>query len=112
MKILHKNWNTDFIGHRKWGYTLSIVMLVVSLVSFCTRGLNYGIDFKGGISIEASAATPIDVAAVREKLSSLNTEKLRSRGLIKARLKDLCSARSNAAWRATGNVPYRLCRAR
>ena len=80
MKILHKNWNTDFIGHRKWGYTLSIVMLVVSLVSFCTRGLNYGIDFKGGISIEASAATPIDVAAVREKLSSLKDLTIQSIG--------------------------------
>lgn len=78
--IFHKTWNLNFIGHRKWGYIFSTILLVISLISFVTRGLNYGIDFQGGISIEASKETTIDVAEVREKLKSLKDLTIQSVG--------------------------------
>jgi preprotein translocase subunit SecF len=38
----------DFVSRRRRWYTLSALILLVSLVSILVRGFNYGIDFKGG----------------------------------------------------------------
>jgi preprotein translocase subunit SecF len=40
----------DFIGNRRWWFTISSLVILVSCLSFATRGLNLGIDFKGGTS--------------------------------------------------------------
>ena len=62
----------DFIGKRYWSLGLSIVLTVVSLVSIAVNGLNFGIDFKGGILIEAKIDPAPDLGALRSKLSTLN----------------------------------------
>jgi preprotein translocase subunit SecF len=49
---------------RVW-YTLSIVLMTVSFASFFMRGLNFAIDFTGGISVEANYPKEVDVEAVR-----------------------------------------------
>jgi preprotein translocase subunit SecF len=41
----------DFMGTRKIWITLSIIMTVASIVVFFTHGLNYGVDFRGGVEI-------------------------------------------------------------
>ena len=47
-----KNWfsniNLNFIGKRKIGYTFSIILSVIGIISLFTRGLDQGIDFVGG----------------------------------------------------------------
>ncbi|MGD0882081.1 MAG: protein translocase subunit SecF [Acidimicrobiales bacterium] len=40
----------DFIGNRKWWFGISALIIVIGIVSLSTRGLNEGIDFKGGSS--------------------------------------------------------------
>jgi len=40
----------DFIGNRKWWFAISALVILAGLVSLGTRGLNLGIDFKGGSS--------------------------------------------------------------
>jgi preprotein translocase subunit SecF len=40
----------DFIGNRKWWFAISAIIILAGLVSLGTRGLNEGIDFKGGSS--------------------------------------------------------------
>ena len=40
----------DFVGRRRIWYALSALIIVAGLVSLTTRGLNLGIDFKGGTS--------------------------------------------------------------
>src|SRR5262245_24846384 len=51
---------------------LSIVAMALSLALFFVRGLNYGVDFKGGSMIEVQSTTgPADVAALRDKLGRL-----------------------------------------
>jgi preprotein translocase subunit SecF len=40
----------DFIGHRRIWFIVSAVVIVVGVISLSTRGLNLGIDFKGGTS--------------------------------------------------------------
>jgi preprotein translocase subunit SecF len=53
---------------RKVWYALSVVLMIASFVSFATRGLNLGIDFTGGVSVEASFPGAANVDAVRRKL--------------------------------------------
>jgi len=45
----------DFVGRRKWWYLISMLVIVAGLLSLTTRGLNLGIDFKGGTSWQLPA---------------------------------------------------------
>jgi preprotein translocase subunit SecF len=40
----------DFIGNRRWWFGISALIIVLGVISLGTRGLNAGIDFKGGQS--------------------------------------------------------------
>jgi preprotein translocase subunit SecF len=62
--------NFPFMATRKVWYTLSAVLMIVSLGSFFTRGLNLAIDFTGGVSAEVSFANAANVDAVRAKLTA------------------------------------------
>jgi len=54
------------MGTRKVWYTLSAVLMIVSFVSFFTKGLNFAIDFTGGISVEASFPTDAKIDQIRK----------------------------------------------
>ena len=60
----------DFMGKRKLWYALSTLLIVASLVSLLTRGLNLGVDFTGGVTIEAAFPTDAPVEKVREGLAA------------------------------------------
>jgi preprotein translocase subunit SecF len=59
-----------FMATRKVWYTLSVVLMVVSLAAFFARGLNLAIDFTGGVSAEVNFPTAVDVDAVRTQLAT------------------------------------------
>ena len=75
-----RDYHFDFIKYRKWGYALATLMLLVSFVSFAVRGLNYGIDFEGGLLVEVQSENPIDIAKVRNELSFLKDLSIQSIG--------------------------------
>lgn len=64
-----------FIKYRKLTYWISGALLALSIVSLFVRGLNYGIDFSGGISMEV---TPVEesmtIDKMRSDLSQFNPE--------------------------------------
>ncbi len=48
--------NIDFIGKRRRWFAISGLFILASLLALGTKGLNYGIQFKGGVSIQAPVA--------------------------------------------------------
>ncbi len=61
-----------FMRYRDLAVGMSIVAMLLSLGLFLTRGLNYGVDFKGGSMIEVqSKEGPADISGMREKLGKL-----------------------------------------
>ena len=52
MRLIRHKTHIDFLGQkrRKIALAVSALVVVVSLVSLATRGLEFGIDFTGGIS--------------------------------------------------------------
>jgi len=68
VEFFKKQTNFPFMATRKVWYTLSAILMIGSVVSFATRGLNLGIDFTGGISATATFSQTANVDAVRAKL--------------------------------------------
>jgi len=70
VEFFKKQTSFPFMATRKVWYTLSAVLMIASVVSFATRGLNLAIDFTGGVSAEAAFSQAADVDAVRSKLAA------------------------------------------
>ncbi len=59
---LFKNTNYDFLG-KKWPFIIaSLILTVAGFISMAVKGLNYGIDFKGGtlMTVKFADAPPLD----------------------------------------------------
>ena len=50
MEFFHKKTSFPFMATRKVWYTLSAILMIVSFASFYLRGLNFAVDFTGGIT--------------------------------------------------------------
>lgn len=72
LRLVPDGTSIAFMKGRHAGLLLSAVLSLLSVVLFFVPGLNYGIDFKGGIVIEARATGPVDFGALRQSLSALN----------------------------------------
>lgn len=70
MEFFSHQTSYPFMATRKVWYTLSAVLVVVSLVSFFTRALNLTIDFTGGVSANARFEHAANVDAVRARLGA------------------------------------------
>ncbi len=60
--------NIDFMGKRRAAFILSAVLILLSLGSLLVRGLNFGIEFTGGIVIEAGFPDAADLPRIRADL--------------------------------------------
>jgi len=63
--------NIDFLGKRKLAYVISLTLLLLGIASLVVRGLELGIDFKGGSEIALQFEDPIDITEIRDELSTI-----------------------------------------
>ena len=61
--------NINFTGTHKFAYIFSGILLVLSLLEITVNGLNYGIDFKGGLEFVMEFDQPVQVKDVRSSLT-------------------------------------------
>jgi len=57
VEFFHRATNFPFMSTRKVWYGLSAILILVSVASLATRGLNFGVDFTGGITVQANFPT-------------------------------------------------------
>ena len=70
MEFFNPNSNVNFMGIRRYTVSISVILMLVSIVSLVTRGLNFGLDFTGGSEVEVTFAQPTeqrDVVVALEK---------------------------------------------
>ena len=65
------NVNIDWMKYRRYGYIFSGTLILISLISFFTRGFDLSVDFKGGYSFNVQFEKGVNVNAqmLREKLT-------------------------------------------
>lgn len=70
-KMIPDNTNIPFMRWRFWAVGISVALMIASVAVFFAKGLNYGVDFAGGVMMEVgfSEAAPID--DLRSKVGGL-----------------------------------------
>jgi preprotein translocase subunit SecF len=69
MEFFHKVTRFPFMNTRKVWYGLSAFLIVASLALVAIRGLNLGVDFTGGVTVETSFPTAPDIDKLRAALA-------------------------------------------
>ncbi len=71
MRLIKENTSIDFLGpmRRKVAVTISVLLVIASFASLATRGLEFGIDFTGGILLEVGYQEAADMRAIRGDLA-------------------------------------------
>ena len=64
--------NINFVSQFKNANIVSIIIFIISIILIAFKGLNYGIDFKGGTLIELRTDESIDTSLIRESLKTMN----------------------------------------
>ena len=67
-RTLFANFNRDFLAKRKVAYMISGALIVVSLISLFTNGLDQGVDFVGGRNYTVRFEQPVNASEAESKL--------------------------------------------
>ena len=72
MRLIRAKTNINFLGptRRKIALTLSVLFVIASFASLATRGLEFGIDFTGGILLEVGYPQAVSLEAIRNDLTA------------------------------------------
>jgi preprotein translocase subunit SecF len=70
MQLVSKPTHFDFLGARYIAFGLSALMLVGTVVLIAVRGINFGIDFTGGVLVEVGYPEAVELSSVRDALAN------------------------------------------
>ncbi|MGI9220658.1 MAG: protein translocase subunit SecF, partial [Woeseiaceae bacterium] len=72
MRLIKQKTSIDFLSapRRRLALILSAIMIIVSISSIVTRGLEFGIDFTGGVLLEVGYEQAADLEAIRSNLGN------------------------------------------
>lgn len=62
----NRKYPIDFVKHRKKSFIFSIAITVLGIITLLVFGLNYGVDFRAGTSLDISVGQSADIAKVDE----------------------------------------------
>ena len=74
IKLIPSETKIDFIGKRYLAFVFSALLIVTTILCVSIRGLNYGIDFTGGILMEAQFEEAVDLANMRSLFKKANID--------------------------------------
>jgi preprotein translocase subunit SecF len=72
IRLISNDLKIDFLGKRWWAFSFSIFLTLATIVLLATRGLNFGIDFTGGILIDAKFEQNVEITKMRTLLKEAN----------------------------------------
>ncbi|MFK5583320.1 protein translocase subunit SecF [Serinicoccus sp. LYQ131] len=64
----------DIVGRRKFWYLLSAILVIVSLVGLFGRGLNFGIEFRGGSELRVTQVSSQEMTDYEPRASEIVAE--------------------------------------
>ena len=65
---IFKKTNFDFVSKRKIFLTLSIILITAGFIVSFSLGLDYGIDFEGGVEMIAEFSKPVNTEQIRSAI--------------------------------------------
>jgi preprotein translocase subunit SecF len=71
LKLIPDHTSIDFVGVRFYAFGIDGLLVLLSLISLVVMGLNYGIDFTGGVLVEVKSAQTINIGAMRGQIDRL-----------------------------------------
>lgn len=71
LRLIPDGLDFPFLSWRRMAFVCSLALIGLSIILFIIRGLNYGIDFRGGILIEVKTPGVAQVSSMRDSLSTL-----------------------------------------
>ncbi|MEA3390086.1 protein translocase subunit SecF [Sphingobium sp. CCH11-B1] len=71
LKLVPDNTNIGFVAMRKWAFALTALLTVLAVGATAHRGLNMGVDFVGGLMIEAKFPQDVETDKVRSTIAAL-----------------------------------------
>ena len=64
-KLISSSLNYNFLGQKKIAIVISAFLIIVSLTSFMTKGLNWGIDFSSGYIVQLKFEKEVNISEIR-----------------------------------------------
>jgi preprotein translocase subunit SecF len=61
--------NIDYVGKFKLAGALSLLLVIGTIVGYFTKGINYGVDFRGGVEVQVKFKNKVELGALREILN-------------------------------------------